>query len=102
MILPNKNEKSSISSLIVDKKELTSDKDITNAMNVYFTSIATTLLTNRTHNFVSETAPKPVSPYIRNFNFSLHNGHEVFRALKEVDPDPKPQDVTEFPQRHLN
>ena len=53
-------------------------------LNAYFTSIATTLLANH-HNFVSETAPKPDSPYIRTFNFSLHNEHEVFKALKELD-----------------
>ena len=53
-------------------------------LNVYFTSIATTLLANH-HNLVSETAPEPVSPYIRTFNFSLHNEHEVFKALKELD-----------------
>ena len=54
LILPNRNEKSSISSLIEHKKELTSDdKDIANAMNAYFTSIATTLLANR-HNLVPE------------------------------------------------
>ena len=85
MILPNKNEKSSINSLIVDKKEVTSDKDIANAMNAYFTSIATTLLANR-HNLVSETVPeRPVSPYIRTFNFSLRNQHEMFKALKDLD-----------------
>ena len=85
LILPNRNDKSSISSLIVDKKELTSDdKDIANAMNAYFTSIATTLLANR-HNLVSETPPEPVSSYIVAFNFSLRYKHEVFRALKELD-----------------
>ena len=85
LILPKRNEKSSISSLIVDKKELTSDdKDIANAMNAYFTSIATTLLANR-HNLVPETAPEPVSSYIVAFNFSLRNKHEVFKALKELD-----------------
>ena len=36
-------------------------------------------------NFVSESAPKPVSPYNRTFNFSLRNEHEVFKALKELD-----------------
>ena len=53
-------------------------------LNAYFTSIATTLLANH-HNLVSETAPEPVSPYIRTFNFSLRNEHEVFKALKELD-----------------
>ena len=53
-------------------------------LNAYFTSIATTLLANH-HNLVSETAPEPVSPNIRTFNFSLCNEHEVFKALKELD-----------------
>ena len=53
-------------------------------LNAYFTSIATTLLANH-HNLVSETAPEPVSLYIRTFNFSLRNEHEVFKALKELD-----------------
>ena len=75
---------SSISSLIEDEKELTSDKVIANAMNAYFTSIATTLLANY-HNLVSGTAPEPVYPYIRSFNFSLRNEREVFKALKELD-----------------
>ena len=53
-------------------------------MNAYFTSIVTTLLANH-HNLISETAPEPVSPYIRTFNFSLYNELEVFKALKELD-----------------
>ena len=52
-------------------------------MNAYLTSTATTLLANR-HNLESETAPEPVSPYIRSFNFSLRNEREDFKALKEL------------------
>ena len=53
-------------------------------MKTYFTSIATTLLANR-HDLVSETAPEPVSPDIKIFNFTLRNKHEVFEALEELD-----------------
>ena len=70
--------------LIVVEKELTSDNDIANVMNTYFTSIATTLLANR-HDLVSETALEPVSPDIKIFNFTLRNKHEIFKALEELD-----------------
>ena len=70
--------------LIVVEKELTSGNDIANVMNTYFTSIATTLLANR-HDLVSETAPEPVSPDNKIFNFTLRNKHEIFKAFEELD-----------------
>ena len=71
-------------SLIVVEKELNSDNDIANVMNTYFTSIATTLLANR-HDLISETAPEPVSPDNKIFNFTLRNKHEIFKAFEELD-----------------
>ena len=62
-------------------------------MNTYFTSIATTLLAKR-HDLVPETAPEPVSPDIRTFNFTLrYVTCRVYPKLKLLNrissfPDP--------------
>ena len=65
-LLPNKNVNCDIDRSIVDDKEVTGHKDIADAMNSYFTSIASSLLANSSEiesEFAPDEAPLNIEPF---------------------------------------
>ena len=81
--LPNKNVNCDISRLIGDDKELTGHKDIGDAMNSYFTSIASSLMAN-SNKIESEFVPDETPPNIKPFRFSIQNETEVSKAIEDL------------------
>ena len=74
-----------IDRLIVDDKEVTGHKDIADAMNSYFTSIASSLLAN-SNEIESEFAPDEAPLNIEPFTFyTIRNVNEVSKAIEDLN-----------------
>ena len=73
-----------IDRLIVDNKELTGHKDIADAINSYFTSIASSLLANSSE-IESEFVPGEAPPNIEPFRFTMRNVTEVSKAFEDLN-----------------
>ena len=73
-----------IDRLIVDDKEVTGHKDIADAMNLYFTSIASSLLAN-SNEIESEFAPDEAPLNIEPFKFTIRNVNEASKAIKDLN-----------------
>ena len=70
--------------MIVDDKEVTGPKDIADAMNSYFTPIASSLLANSNEiecDFAPDEAPLNIEP----FTFTIHNVNEVSKAIEDLN-----------------
>ena len=81
-VLPNKNASRDTDRLIIDDKEVTAHNDIADALNLYFTSIASSLLANSNEvepEFVPDAAPSN----IESFKFTLRNVNEVSKAKQD-------------------
>jgi len=63
---------------------VTAHKDIANALNLYFTSIASSLLAN-SNEVESEFVPDAVPSNIESFKFTLRNVNEVSKAIKDLN-----------------
>ena len=63
---------------------MTAHKDIANALNLYFTSIASSLLAN-SNEVESEFVPDVVPSNIESFKFTLRNVNEVSKAIKDLN-----------------
>ena len=70
--------------LIVDDNEVTGHKDIANAINSYFTSIASSLLAN-SNEIESEFAPDEAPLNIEPFKFTIRNVNEVSKAIEDLN-----------------
>ena len=81
----------------IDDEELTGHKDIADAMNSYFTSIASSLSWN--YNKVEcEFVRDEALPNIESFRFTILDENEVSKAIKDINqakaigPDVKPSE----------
>ncbi|XP_068697711.1 uncharacterized protein [Montipora foliosa] len=83
-VLPNKNVNCDIDRLIVDDKEVTGHKDIADAINPYFTSIASSLLAN-SNEIESEFAPDEAPLNIEPFKFTIRNVNEASKAIEDLN-----------------
>ena len=83
-VLPNKNVNCDIDRLIVYDKEVTGHKDIADAINSYFTSIASSLLAN-SNEMESEFAPDEAPLNIKPFKFTIRNVNEVSKSIEDLN-----------------
>ena len=83
-VLPNKNATCDTDKLIIDDKEVTAHNDIADALNLYFMSIASSLLAN-SNEVEPEFVPDAVPSNIESFKFTLRNVNEVSKAIKDLN-----------------
>ena len=83
-VLPHKNVNCDIDRLIIDDKEVTGHKDIADAMNLYFTSIASSLSANF-NEIESEFAPDEAPLNVEPFKFTIRDVNEVSKPIEDLN-----------------
>ncbi|XP_028405309.1 uncharacterized protein LOC114527813 [Dendronephthya gigantea] len=87
LVLPSRKSSAEIGRLVVNGKELSDKRDIANSLNEYFTTIASTLLTDRQSegNLVDLQQENVRAASSNCFNFRALSEDDVFNALRTTD-----------------
>ena len=87
LVLPSKKNSTEIDKLVVNGEELSDKHDIANSLNEYFTTIASTLLTDGQSqgNSINLQEENKRVASSKSFNFRAISEDDVFNALRTMD-----------------